>query len=30
VLLTIAGGIMFLLSFFVRKNDPKAGGVAVS
>jgi hypothetical protein len=26
VLLTIAAGIMFLLSFIVRKNDPKAGG----
>jgi MFS transporter, DHA2 family, multidrug resistance protein len=26
VLLTIAASIMFLLSFIVRKNDPKAGG----
>jgi hypothetical protein len=24
--LTIAASIMFLLSFLVRKNDPKAGG----
>ena len=27
--LTIAASIMFLLSFIVRKNDPKAGGVAI-
>jgi len=27
--LTIAASIMFLLSFIVRKNDPRAGGVAV-
>jgi hypothetical protein len=27
--LTIAASIMFLLAFIVRKNDPKAGGVAV-
>jgi len=26
ILLTIAASIMFLLSFMVRKNDPKAGG----
>ena len=26
ILLTIAASIMFLLSFIVRKNDPKAGG----
>jgi MFS transporter, DHA2 family, multidrug resistance protein len=30
IVLTIAASIMFLLSFIVRKNDPKAGsGVAV-
>ena len=30
MVLTIAASIMFLLSFIVRKNDPKArGGVAV-
>ena len=29
LVLTIAASIMFLLSFIVRKNDPKAGGVAV-
>jgi len=27
--LTIAASIMFALSFIVRRNDPKAGGVAV-
>ena len=26
IVLTIARSIMFLLSFIVRKNDPKAGG----
>jgi MFS transporter, DHA2 family, multidrug resistance protein len=26
IVLTIAASIMFLLSFIVRKNDPKAGG----
>jgi DHA2 family multidrug resistance protein len=29
ILLTVAASIMFLLSFIVRRNDPKAGGVAV-
>ena len=29
MVLAITAGIMFLLSFIVRKNDPKAGGVAV-
>ncbi len=29
LVLTVAASIMFLLSFIVRKNDPKAGGVAV-
>jgi hypothetical protein len=30
IVLAIAASIMFLLSFIVRKNDPKAGsGVAV-
>ena len=29
IVLAIAASIMFLLSFVVRKNDPKAGGVAV-
>ena len=30
IVLTVAASIMFLLSFLVRKNDPKAGsGVAV-
>jgi MFS transporter, DHA2 family, multidrug resistance protein len=29
LVLTIAASIMFLLSFIVRKNDPKAGGMAV-
>jgi MFS transporter, DHA2 family, multidrug resistance protein len=29
IVLTIAASIMFLLSFIVRKNDPKAGGMAV-
>jgi MFS transporter, DHA2 family, multidrug resistance protein len=29
VVLTIAASVMFLLSFIVRKNDPKGGGVAV-
>ena len=29
IVLTIAASIMFLLSFIVRKNDPRAGGVAV-
>jgi DHA2 family multidrug resistance protein len=28
LVLTIAASIMFLLSFIVRKNDPKAGGGA--
>jgi DHA2 family multidrug resistance protein len=27
--LTIAASIMFLLAFIIRRNDPKAGGVAV-
>ena len=29
IVLTTAASIMFLLSFIVRKDDPKAGGVAV-
>ena len=29
LVLALAASIMFLLSFIVRKNDPKAGGVAV-
>jgi hypothetical protein len=29
LMLAIAASIMFLLSFIVRRNDPKAGGVAV-
>ena len=29
IVLAIAASIMFLLSFVVRKNDPKAGGGAV-
>jgi MFS transporter, DHA2 family, multidrug resistance protein len=27
--LAIGAGIMFLLSFIVRKNDPRAGGTVV-
>lgn len=30
MVLTIAAGIMFLLAFAVRKNDPGAGGPAVA
>jgi hypothetical protein len=26
IILTIAASIMFLLSFILRKNDPKTGG----
>jgi DHA2 family multidrug resistance protein len=29
LVLTVAASIMFMLSFIVRRNDPKAGGVAV-
>jgi DHA2 family multidrug resistance protein len=29
LVLTVAASIMFLLSFIVRRNDPKARGVAV-